>query len=462
MKNTIWEKRIPTILGIIFIVIGIGLTSLLVNQGIIFIGKAAPGSSPVQLTITNVTDSSFTVTYLTEAETVGSVNYGKDQKLGQIARDDRDQQSNTLNSRIIHNITIRSLSPLTKYYFSITNGQETYLNEGSPYIAQTGKVISDLPPDQLPLSGKVITVSGTTPKEALISASIDGSQTISTLLKEDGSYILPLNSLRNSDFSSYFDFSKKLIRLEIIGDDFSKSSIIISLEQNPVPTVTLSKNYDFSSQLEPIASSSAETNILPTNSTDTAVKNTVSISSFAENDNFTDNQPLFKGTAQPNETVKITIHSDQGIETTVTANSFGNWTYRPTQQLSPGQHTMTISTKDSTGATRFITKDFTVSEEGSQVTETATPSATPTLSPTVVPTLAPTLTPTPTITPIPLLTPTNTPTPTPSLGPTPVGSPTPTLGPTGSSSATEFGILGLGITLFGFLLFLLARGSIVL
>ncbi|EKD86252.1 MAG: hypothetical protein ACD_37C00388G0001, partial [uncultured bacterium] len=55
MKNTIWEKRIPTLLGIFFILIGIGLTSLLVRQGIIFIGKAAPTLLPKQVSVTNVT-----------------------------------------------------------------------------------------------------------------------------------------------------------------------------------------------------------------------------------------------------------------------------------------------------------------------------------------------------------------------------------------------------------------------
>lgn len=461
MRNTIWEKRIPTLLGIFFIVIGIGLTSLLVRQGIIFIGKAAPGLAPIQLSITNVTDSSFTVSYLTNDATVGSINYGKDPKLGQVARDDRDQENNKLTPRKIHNITVRNLSPSTKYYFSITNGEENFLNEGLAYTAQTGKVISDPPPEQVPLSGRAITTTGQAPKEALISASIEGSQIISTLLKEDGSYILPLNSLRNATFSSYFDFSKELIKITIIGDDLSKSSVLISIKQNPVPTVTLSKDYDFTSQIEPVASASAQTDTLPISTGDVEVENAVSISSPVENDTFIDNRPLFQGTTQPGETVIITIHSEEGIEVTIKADNFGNWTYRPDQQLSPGQHTITISTKDSTGATRLITRAFTVLEQGTQVAESATPSATPTLFPTSTPTPTTAITITPSVvTPSPI--PTSTPTPVPSLIPTPFASPTPTLAPTGSSSVTSFGILGLAVTLFGFLLFLLARRSIVL
>ncbi|OGH09739.1 MAG: hypothetical protein A2152_03965 [Candidatus Levybacteria bacterium RBG_16_35_6] len=461
MRNTIWEKRIPTLLGIFFILIGIGVTSLLVKQGIIFIGKAAPVYTPKQVSITNITDSSFTINYLTDEKTVGSINYGKDQKLGQIARDDRDQEKNSLTPTKIHNMTVRGLSPLTKYYFSITNGEETYTNEGESYIAQTGDIISEPPPQQIPLSGKVITLSGTAPKEGLISASIEGSQTISTLLKEDGSYILPLNSLRNSGFSRYFDFSKKIIRIDIVGDDLSRSIVITNIDQNPIPTITLSKDYNFSSGVEPDASSSAQLQILPTVPIQSEKVSSVSISTPVENDSFTDNRPVFSGTANPNETVTIIIHSDDAIETTVRTDSLGNWEYRPEKQLSPGQHTITISSKDSAGATRYITRTFTVFEQGSQVSESATPSATPTI--TITPTNTPTPIVIPTETPTPTgITPTNTPIPTATLTPIPIGSPTPTLAPTGSSSVAGFGILAFAIVLFGGLLFLLSRGSIAL
>ncbi|OGH05432.1 MAG: hypothetical protein A2W22_02625 [Candidatus Levybacteria bacterium RBG_16_35_11] len=468
MKNTIWEKRIPTLLGIFFILIGIGLTSLLVRQGIIFIGKAAPALSPKQVSVTNVTDSSLTVSYLTDENTVGSVNYGKDQKFGQIARDDRDQENNSLTPRKIHNITLRNLSPMTKYYFSITNGEENYLNGELPYNAQTGQVISEVPPEQVPISGKAITAKGTAPKEALIFASLDGSQKISTLLKGDGSYIIPLNSLRTADFSTYFDFSKPTITMEIIGDDFTKSVVITSIGQNPIPTVTLSKDYDFSLGSEPIATDSGEMQALSNLSTTQAEEeNKVTIETPVENANFTDSRPIFSGTSTPNEKVTITINSDEPIEVTVTADSAGNWTYRPDQELPPGQHTITISSKDSTGATRFITRSFIVYASGTQIADATPPPPSISPSPPEVspsPTLAPSPTPTvfPTATLAPSPTPTNAPTPSLSLSPTPIGSPTPTLAPPGSSSVTGFGILGMTIALFGVLLFLLSRGRVAL
>lgn len=145
MRNTIWEKRIPTLLGIFFIGISVILTSILVKQGVIFIGKAAPVYTPRNVRITNVTDSAFTVSYFTDEKIVGSINYGKDQKYGQVARDDRDQQAGSLTPYKIHNITLRNLSPLTKYYFSITNGDETFLNNDVAFEASTDVAIDSSP-----------------------------------------------------------------------------------------------------------------------------------------------------------------------------------------------------------------------------------------------------------------------------------------------------------------------------
>ena len=119
-----------------------------------------------------------------------------------------------------------------------------------------------------------------------------------------------------------------------------------------------------------------------------------------ENQSFTDQKPQFSGTSLPNEKVEIIIHSDEQITTQVTADGNGNWTYRPSNNLSPGVHTITIKTRDSAGILTTIMQSFTVFAAGSQISELATPSATPTVFPTVVilsPTVTPTSLPTPTL-----------------------------------------------------------------
>lgn len=78
------------------------------------------------------------------------------------------------------------------------------------------------------------------------------------------------------------------------------------------------------------------------------------------NEKVSDQTPSFEGTAQPNETVNITINSPQTITAQVKADSTGNWSYIPTTNLTPGNHTITISSRDSNGVLRTITQTFSV------------------------------------------------------------------------------------------------------
>jgi len=101
---------------ILLITIGIGVTTFLVNQNILLRSNASTTEQPQNVRITNITDNSFSVSYETETQVIGSLNYGKDNKLGQQALDDRDQQAGSLVSHLMHNITVRNLTPQTKYY----------------------------------------------------------------------------------------------------------------------------------------------------------------------------------------------------------------------------------------------------------------------------------------------------------------------------------------------------------
>ncbi|MFH1186874.1 MAG: Ig-like domain-containing protein [Candidatus Levyibacteriota bacterium] len=453
MRKSIWDKRIPTLLGILLIVIGIGLTSSLVRQGIIFITKAAPTNIPQNVKITNITDSSFTVSYTTDDKVIGSINLGENESLGQVTRDDRDQKSGDLTSIKVHNITVRNLKPSVKYFFSITSGEDTFQNNNELYQIVTALSISDDPGQQEPISGNILLTDGTTAKEAVVYATIDEAQTISTLIKSDGSYILPLNSLRTFDLNSYFEFSDNTIKMLVIGEDSQESNVILSLNQiNPVPTITLGKNYDFSESVEPIASDSAKFEGFPSFSSSSKSTQIIEpkIISPKQDEGLSDQQPIFKGVALPNETIKITIESEI-IEDETTADIYGNWKYRPSSPLEPGNHTITIVTKNSLGVLKTLTRTFVVYASGTQIAEASGISPTPTIpvAPTIEPSGVPIPSPTtePTVTPIATITPT-------------IATPSPTIASPGNPSAVTISILGIGLTLLGGFLFLLTRGSI--
>ena len=326
MRKNIWDKKIPTLLGILVIAIGLGITTFLVNQTSFFGIKASPSKEPQNVRITNITDISFSVSYITDDSVAGSISYGTSTDVNQKALDDKDQQSGNVANHNIHNITLTSLSPKTTYYFNITSGDQVYENNNAPFQVTTGPPLSENPSDQKPITGKVILSDGTIPSEGILYVTTDNSQVISATIKSDGTYILPLNSLRNSDLSSYYNFNQNTILKMLVFGDSLTSNVTLSINQiNPVPTITLSSDYNFTSNNEPVASSSANIETFPvfTNNSSSAIDQAPQILTPEQDQSFTDQQPQFKGTALPGESVQIIIHSDEQIQTSVKANSGG-------------------------------------------------------------------------------------------------------------------------------------------
>ena len=468
MKKSLWNQRIPTLLGMLLIAIGIGVTSFLVSRGIITIGRAGPSQNPQAIRITNISDTSFTVSYRTSGSVPGSVAYGKTKELGEVALDDRDQQSGTANNYYVHSITLRNLQPNTPYFFSITSGDASFLNNGEPFSLTTASKNIITPTQQKPLSGKVIATDAKPPPEAIVYLSIANAQTLSVLTKSDGTFIIPLNTLLNKSISAPFTLSETtLLSLLVLGQT-EKSNVDLTITQsNPVPVITLSQNYDFAVDSSPlntdksiIASQAAETSFPFLSASEISTNKTPQIISPRNEETFTDQQPVFRGTASPDAEVKIVIHSDDQIQSDVRTNANGNWSFRPSTKLSPGNHTISVSARDSLGILKTITRSFTVHAQGTQVNQSATPSATLAPKPSIGSSPTPTLfvIPTPTAG---ISTPTTIPTqvvlPSPTSPPT--GGVTTKGGqpiqPPGSSTLMVISIGAIVTTVIGVLLFIL-------
>ncbi|OGH38192.1 MAG: hypothetical protein A3B44_00880 [Candidatus Levybacteria bacterium RIFCSPLOWO2_01_FULL_38_21] len=449
MRENIWSKRIPTLLGIFLIVIGIAITSYLVKTGAILTSKAGPSETPENIRISNISSTSFTVSYKTAENVIGSVNFGKDKKLGLTALDDRDRQG-SLKEHKIHYITVKNLEPSTNYYFSITSGSKDFLQKEGPFIIKTAPAIEGSSLEKT-IKGEVILPNGDKPSEAIIYLTSDNSQTISTFAI-NGSYFLFLNSLKTGSLTSYFIFSNETVfRIFVLGEDSLVSNAKLSVsESEEIPVITLGSDYDFTQGNLPTASQSASAGFPSSAFQVSTTEKTPKINIPKNNQTFTDSQPKFSGTALPNSTVDITIRSLENIKAQVVTDIYGNWNFRPTTALSPGDHTITIVTRDVSGILRTLTQSFTVFASGSQVVESATPSATPVVTLTVTPTLSPT--PAPTVMP------------TTSISPTapPIATIAPILSPVvppGNSSAIFLGIFGIGLSVLGFFIFLLSRGA---
>ena len=445
MKKNILSIRIPTLLGIFLILVTLASTSYLANQGVITIGRASLTQAPQRVRITNVSDTSFTVSYKTETPTLGSLNTGKDKSLGLVINDDRDSQ--TAKPHVLHYFTVKNLAPNTLYYFSIVSGDTIYTNNNTPFTVTT-RELGDTTSSPNSMSGKIITQEATAPQEAIVYVKKSSDpKSISTLVNNDGTYSLDVSKIGIKNNSS----DSHILQMLVLGDQKESNITIRSSAIHPVPIITLAKDYDFiQNVLEPSASTSANFQSFP--SFNFTSNSTIPQIITPKNEEiFKDAKPQFFGTASASALVKITIHSQDIIQDQVKTDPNGRWSYRPIQPLSPGNHTISITTQDQTGITKSIEKTFIVFASGSQFIE---PSASP-IPPT--PTSSPTITPTPSIptaTPLP-------PTPTSLLLPSPTIIPpasSTTLPPPGSSTALLTGLKGIGITLAGLLLLILSRG----
>lgn len=462
MQRSLWYKRIPTLFGLLLLGIGVFSVNFAINNGVFFTTRASPTYTPEEIRITNLTDTSFSVSYVTKDSVIGSLSYGTSPSGGKVALDDRDQQSGNPQPYTIHHITVKNLTPETQYYFSITSSDKTFLDKEKPFTTTTLQELNEQPTTQPPIVGNVAYADGHKDNNVIVLLVTDGAQTLSVLTKPDGTFVMPLNAIRTADFSSYQRFTpSSVIKLLAVSPVDKATVSVLTSQITPVPPITLGNSYDFTTSVSlspvPIASGSANTDSFPSFNATEVGPAQPQILSPDKDEGLHDTQPQFEGKAVPNAQVQIEIHSDTPISTTVTANKNGTWSYRPTTKLAPGDHTITIKTKDSNGILKTITQSFTVYAEGSQFTE---PSVSPN-QPTPTPT-EPVTSPSPTVT----NTPTPTPSPTATATPTPIrvtGILTQSVAPvtteTGSSTVLFSGIIAALTVGTGLLLILLSKGS---
>lgn len=471
MRKTIWNKRIPTLLGLLLLATGIFVTAGALKSGLIFRSQAAPGATPQNIQITNVTDSSFTVSFLTNDKVLGTVAYGLDAKgLSNIGLDDRDQQTGVPKPYQTHFITLKNLKPGQNYYFSIVSNTKTFLDNNAPFHITLPPVIKDSPSREPPVVGKVLFPPQDQSKEAIIYLSSPGTADISTQTGNDGSFILPVNTLRTNDLLHYASLSATTkLTLQIQNPTGSSRATILLAKANPVPPITIPQNYDFTLSSSPLTTTSAtdsgSTVSLPSLPATKQSQTKIQILTPKNEESFSDQRPVFKGTALPNQDVQVEIHSQNAFKTSIQANSLGVWTYRPPQNLAPGKHTITITTRDASGIIKQITQSFVVYAAGSQFIEPSVSPTQTTPTPTQGPT-PPSSTPLPTPTAIPSPSPSSVvTTPVPTLIPTvvkPTAIPTavPSIPATGSISVLAASISSLALFGLGLFLFLLTRGTI--
>ena len=173
-----------------------------------------------EVKVTNVRDTSFTVSWSTNVMATGWVNYGTSSantstglstSLNQTAYDDCGANAIGKN----HHVTIHGLSPQTTYYFEVVSGATVDDHEDSYYQAITGPTL-ELPASDS-IYGRVFEEDGLTPAEGVIVYVIlrdaDGvgdpgeAGVMSALVDSEGWWHANLGNARLADGSNVFAYS---------------------------------------------------------------------------------------------------------------------------------------------------------------------------------------------------------------------------------------------------------------
>jgi hypothetical protein len=440
------KSKIPTIIGLIVLVFGLAAGVLLVGSQRFFRLGAEAELAPKDVRLSNISDNSFTVSWVTDKETGGFVKWGETAESL-----DKTELDEVGGEGITHTASIRGLSPEKVYYFKINSGGDDFDNSGIPWQVT---LAPSLPvPDKTNLvSGSVLTESGQPAKNALVYITLGGGSLLSSVTSDSGSWVIPISQTRSQDLTGFIDIDEKNTLMEIsvnAGVDGVANAQIYPQSAKPVPAIILGETHDFKNLPPSEISEIPQASIgLPEESTPSSkfeveeqtqvqTSQTVTLESLEEGEVVSSTKPEFFGEGPVGITISITVESEP-VTGSVRVSPVGDWNWSPPAGLSEGTHRVTISWRDAQGILRTLTRTFVVQAAEGPAFE-STPSAS--------------LTPTPTPTPSPTLTP--TPTPTPTVTGTPAATASPTISPVADSGSLTptilLSIMGVSVIAFAFL-----------
>ncbi|MCL4339071.1 Ig-like domain-containing protein [Patescibacteria group bacterium] len=429
------EKRIPTILALFILFAGIGSTLFFDRSAHTFTSSAKNPIIPQEVHISNISENSFTVSWLTSTP-VTAIAKITGNSIPTITLIDDLDNDNIQRPRTTHYITFRNLNPDTAYTVQIFDNNTNCPNSiYCPTIKlKTGTKLPTAP-SLPPAKGKIIDITGKAADGAIVYLTLGKSALLSGRSDSLGLWVIPLNNIRNQDLLSHIEIADTdLLQISAyVAPQQTTSGVVdvLSIRQNlQIPDMIVGNNYNFINLISKrdLLAQINDQKILGAQTKANSEKisgSSVGADSIggynlifpSSNGDYTsDTQPRFRGIGPKGKQILVTVRSSpQSAKVTVDQN--GNWYWRPSQALSPGTHYISIQGYDDYGNPVKITREFIVFKSGEQVLGEATASATLTPSPTSTPTPVPTnIPPLPTNTPAP--TPINSPIPSPTSAPT--------------------------------------------
>lgn len=374
---------------VLFLVVGIAFVTGGIAKARVFLTSASgnpPPSSVVE--VANLTDSSFVVFWTTAEPAGGAVFFGKTPDLeAGVAVDERDLGGKSGDYKT-HFVRVNGLSEKTKYYFKVGQTEPSFSQietVTAPALSTNSELES--------LSGSAVLANGDPVSDGVAIWQSPGSAKIAALVNTDGTFVLPLDLARTANLASWFpsEIGSPEKVLVLSGDSEGTLNCLTS-ESATLLEVRLGQTLDCSPTATPSASEPTGTGSFKSllGSPSPASASGEASLNIESGESVSTGLPTFSGKVGPKQVVKIVIHSEEVYSGTVIADSKGAWSWTPPANLTPGEHTVTITVVNADGTTQTVTKTFFVTAGESILPLTSgTPSGEISTTPTPIPTQTP-------------------------------------------------------------------------
>lgn len=369
------EKHFPTIIGLILLVSTIFFSVYLSNRNTNPVTKASGSCDPINPQVTNITHKSASISFTTSSDCLSNIS--------------------------INGITYLSLKPKGQiHYFEINNLEEyksysyTIISDGKNFNSESNIFETAKKPTKEIINsnlawGKILTPENNPATNAIIYLNIPGASPLSALVNSSGNWNISLATSFNKPPTDWFSVPNNIEEdIVVISPGYNPTQIVSNTSRNnPVPDIILGQN---NFVLPQTTSNISKDNLLE-NDYSLKTNKQLDISNPKDNETLFTVRPDFFGTASPDSKIKITIESPVIINDETNVNNDGTWNWSPSKDLTPGEHTITVTDEDN----NIISKKFIVlAAESSNLSFSASSSSTvktPTPSKYITPTKTPTL-----------------------------------------------------------------------
>lgn len=230
-----WQPKLPARLVSALLVLGVVFGLSVINRNS---KSAATSLAPQNVRVTNITDTTATITWQTTDECLCGTNlYPGDKEVNVVQ---------STNPKRTHFVQLTNLSPQTDYEFDISTGATKFTNAGLRWKFTTAGPLTTTR-DPTFATGRIVDKAGLPVSGALVMLTAPDLSAQSVLTGANGTWLIPLTFARTTDLADYTKLEDVLTVSVIYENPTAKPTFakVLASGLNPVPELVIGETYDF-------------------------------------------------------------------------------------------------------------------------------------------------------------------------------------------------------------------------